>query len=127
MTRKAFSLGVAFVLIALFWLFFTGLRRPTEAIRAGLVEITPLGSSPDFVMGVVKQKGWRSAGYEAGSGFLKQEPLRKMNVVGVSSIAANLGDYRSSPLLTTNVSAYWGFDKDRHLIDVWVWKTTDAP
>lgn len=65
-----------------------------------------------------------------GKGFWRQESYEPMTVVGVSSIRVNLGDYRSALtfffLFITNVTAFWGFDAEGKLIDIWVWKTTDA-
>ena len=59
-------------------------------------------------------------------GFLRQDPPPS-RVVGVKSIKAKLGDYWSFPFLRTSVVAYWGFNEKDELVEVWVWKTTDAP
>ena len=91
-----------------------------------MIHLTPLGSSPDAVLAVVTHEGWKSRGYETKFGFLKQGS-GKPEVVGVSSIQASLGDYFVFPFLSTNVSAFWGFDANHRLIDVWIWKTTDGP
>ncbi|MCX6953030.1 MAG: hypothetical protein NTV51_12825 [Verrucomicrobia bacterium] len=102
-----------------------GLRRYPASIEASLAELTPLGSNPDTVLEAVKKKGWRTTGYNERSGFYKQQGA-KHETVGVSHIQASLGDYYALPLGTTNATAFWGFDKDKRLIQVWVWKTTDS-
>ena len=49
-------------------------------------------------------------------------------IVGSSSLEMHLGEYRELPIpLSTDVTAFWGFDGNGRLIDVWVWKTTDGP
>ena len=104
-----------------------GLRRSEAAIRESIFSLTPLGSSSDVVLALVKKEGWKSDGFNSRSGFLKQPPSGKSEVVGVAHIQAALGHHWTFPFLTTDVAAYWGFDKDGRLIEVWVWKTTDAP
>jgi hypothetical protein len=104
---------------------FTGLRRSEEDIRTSILGLTPLGTDSSAVIAVVQNKGWRTDGY-ANVGFYRQFPKREL--VGKSSIRASLGNYHGLPYLifSTNVTAFWGFDENRRLIDVWVWKTTDA-
>ena len=60
------------------------------------------------------------------AGFHKQE-LGDDRIVGVKSISTEASDYWTFPFLTTSVTFFWGFDKDDKLVDVWVWKTVDAP
>ena len=103
-----------------------GLRRSDGKIHASLMALTPLGSTPEQVLAFVKQQGWRHSEYHPNTGFLKQE-RPEIEVVGASSINASLGDYHSSPFLITNVSAFWGFDQKRRLIEIWIWRTTDGP
>ena len=47
--------------------------------------------------------------------------------VGVKSIWAVLSEYRTTPLTTTAITVYWGFDDEEKLVDVFVWRTIDAP
>jgi hypothetical protein len=103
-----------------------GLRRDSEKIEASLLEITPLGSSPEVVLEFIKKKEWQTKGYSQQSGFYKQQPGRKAETIGTSHIQASLGDYYHFPIGTTNTSAFWGFDSDRRLIGIWIWKTTDS-
>ena len=60
------------------------------------------------------------------AGFLKQEKGQS-KTVGVNSIRVHLGDYWTFPFFRTSVTAFWGFDEDGKLIEIWVWKTTDSP
>ena len=104
-----------------------GLRRDAKKIEASLLQLTPLGSTPEAVLQVVQKKGWRTSGYNPNSGYLNQERgYHGLDIVGVSHIQASLGDYYAFPLGTTNATAFWGFDESRRLIRVWVWKTTDT-
>lgn len=103
------------------------LRRSEATIRESILSFTPLGTSPDAVQAFVKKEGWKSQGFDSRSGFIKQEPSGKSEVIGTSHIHASLGHHWTFPFLRTDVTAYWGFDKDGGLVDVWIWKTTDAP
>ena len=61
-------------------------------------------------------------------GFLRQDQGQAYVVVGVSSVEADLGQYYDIPFpFPVFVSAYWGFDKQGRLIDVWVKKERDGP
>ena len=71
-----------------------------------------------MVRKVMADKGWLVSSYVGNAGFV----TREQKVVGVTSIEGNLGD-----LGPMNVSAFWGFDRDDRLVDVWVWRTFDAP
>lgn len=103
-----------------------GLLRSPERIEASLLRLTPLGSSPEAVLEVAQREGWKHVRSVPNAGFSKQA-YPKSETIGVSSIRASLGDYTSGPLMTTNATAYWGFDKERRLIAIWVWKTIDGP
>ncbi len=103
-----------------------GLRRDSTHIEASLLEMTPIGSSPETVLQVIKTKDWQTKGHNLQNGFYKQPPGRKAETVGVTHIQASLGDYHRFPIGTTNTSAFWGFDSDGRLIEVWIWKTTDS-
>ena len=101
------------------------LRQSAERTEAALLALTPLGSSPEAVLELVKKKGWSSPGFNAHAGFLKQQSPQSA-VIGRSHIRASLGNYQALPLGTTNVTAFWGFDENRRLIQIWIWKTTDS-
>ena len=96
-------------------------------IRASLLRSTPLGSSSQQVRAFLERRGWLSTNYIGSTGFLKQENGAPAVEVGATSFRGELGHYCSLPyLFQTSVTAFWGFDTNGHLIDVWVWKTTDG-
>jgi len=107
------------------WLFVFSLRRPESGIRASLLRSTPLGSSSQEVRTYVERQGWLATNYVGSAGFLKQEAGVPAVEVGATSIRGELGHYRSG-LFQTYVTAFWGFDTNGRLMDVWVWKTTDG-
>jgi hypothetical protein len=77
-----------------------------------------------FLMVWIAVMGWQVGYPGTNNGFLKQEPGGPAHEVGASSICGRLGHY-SLPF-RTDVMAYWGFDTNGYLIDVWVRKDTDA-
>ena len=128
MSRKRkllFSAVGATVVALLVWLFAFSLRGPESCIRASLLRSTPLGSTSQEVRTFVEGRGWLDRNYTGNGGFLKQEAGVPAVGVGVTSIRGELGHYRSGPF-QTYVTAFWGFDTNGHLIEVWVWKTTDG-
>ena len=104
-----------------------GLRRSETELRDSLLTATPIGSTRDAVDALKKKQRWKSESVRLNAGFFKQEAGKQNTIVGVSSVRATLGNYWTFPFLATDVSAYWGFDDKDRLIDVWVWKTIDAP
>jgi hypothetical protein len=104
------------------WLYSHSLLRSEASIRASLLKQMPLGSSSVDVREFVDKHGWRVSNYVGNTGFVKQEAGASSKVIGVTSIRGNLGDY-----WLMNVTAFWGFDSSNRLVDVWVWKTYDAP
>ena len=105
------------------WFYPPSLMRSEVGIRNSLLKQTPLGSSFDQVRSFAERQGWRPHG--EWNGFQRQEAGKLPETVGVTSIEAEVGRYWL-PFCTT-VTAFWGFDSEGRLIDVWVWKTTDSP
>jgi hypothetical protein len=103
-------------------------HKSEDNIRVSLLKQTPLGSSYQDVRSFLKKKRWLDESYFGEhSGFAKQEGGPPV-IVGVSSLSGQLGTYRTLPyFLETDVTAFWGFDANNQLIDIWVWKTTDGP
>lgn len=125
MTRRSIILsfiGVA-VIGSLAVVAANPLRRSEETIEASLLAATPLGSSAQDVVRALEKKGHPVR--VSSAGVYKQKPGTKSEVVGVASIRVLLGEYRA-PLITS-VSAFFAFDADARLIEIWVWKTVDAP
>jgi hypothetical protein len=120
-SRRLLALGIAALLVGA-WAISGSIFSPTSFIRASILRETPLGTSFSEVEATVKQKGWLAPNYGGSTGFLKQESGEPNEVIGVTSMRGSLGDW--GPM---NISAYWGFDRDGRLIDVWVWRTFEAP
>jgi hypothetical protein len=120
--RSILAVAAAAIIVAVF-LIPRSLRMPASFIEASLLKMTPVGSTSDEVLHRLQGKGFHPT--LVSTGFFKQEKLAKPEVVGTSSIRVLIGEYRIR--FTTSVSAFWGFDKTGKLIDVWVWKTVDAP
>jgi hypothetical protein len=98
------------------------LRRSEETIEVSLRKTTPLGSTSEEVVRAFAKKGLFP---EVDSvGVYKQKIGTKAEVIGVASIRVLLGEYRTP--FVTSVSAFFAFDANARLIDVWVWKTVDA-
>jgi len=124
-TKRSVIIAISAVIVAIgVWTSSCSSLRSEASIRASLIKRTPLGSSSSDVRAFVAKEGWLDRSYVGTSGFYKQEPGEPAHEVGVSSICGQLGHYWLP--FRTDVTAFWGFDTNGHLIDVWVWKTTDA-
>ena len=103
-------------------------RKSEDAIRKQLLRETPIGTSIDQVRLYADMRGWRDPNHDENRGFLKQDHWpdgRPRNTdIGEKSVRGDLGDY--GLIFRTNVAVYWGFNADGKLIEIWVWKTTDA-
>lgn len=92
--------------------------------RDELLRVAPKGSSIEQVLNLCQTRGLQCQRSDT-AGYLDQDTGK---VVGVRSVWATLKTESSSVLPTVSTtSAYWGFDKEGRLLDVWVWHTTDAP
>ena len=121
-------LALIVVLGVAIWLgmFHTSLREGAEKLEGLLLLEKPKGTSFSEVERWLKDEKKLSPKLSREAGFLKQSTSGN-SIIGKQSISASLGEYRSFPFLRTSVMGYWGFDEAGKLIDVWVWKTTDAP
>lgn len=120
------GIAVAVVFLAGLVYFWPGLplRESREQIRQSFLKQTPIGSTTQEVV-----RQLRALGYEpqmTNKGYLRQAPDEPMSVIGTSSVRTELGGY-CNLLLFTSVTGFWAFDADGRLIDVWIWKVTDAP
>ena len=96
----------------------------TEAqVRTELLQRTPIGAAIDQVMAFCASEKLLCK-HSNTAGYLNQ---RNGKTVGVQSVWTVLSEQRPTPLTITTTSCFWGFDKDGRLVDIWVWKTTDAP
>jgi hypothetical protein len=100
------------------------LRSSEGKIQKRLMQTTPIGSTYTSVKEALQGK-YKKVEIRENIGFLRQE-LSNHRVVGVKSIEVHLGEYFKFPFGTTSVSAFWGFDADGKLLEIWVWKTTDS-
>ena len=100
------------------------LWRSESSIRAYLLRQTPLGSSIQEVRAFLERRGWLDRSYSGDTGYYFQPVGQPARTVGVSSLTGDLGQYGFP--LRVSVTAFWGFDANDRLIDIWVWKTTDA-
>ena len=99
--------------------------RYSEAHVTGILyQMTPLGTSYDEVLRRVDDN-YKFVHPNERTGFLRVDPAGSQ-VVGVRSLEAHIVDYWHFPIGTTTVDAFWGFDRNNKLIEIWVWKTTDS-
>ena len=99
------------------------LNSSAESIRHQLLEYIPIGSTS-----LVATK-WLTANdvqfTTHATGFWKQDESPP-KIIGVRSLRCLLGETKIKLVFTQSVTAFFGYDEGDHLIDVWVWKTTDA-
>jgi hypothetical protein len=100
------------------------LRRDEATIGASLLPQTPLGSSTSEVRGILAARCWLDRSYSGTTGYYYQPSGQPARTIGVTSLRGHLGQY-GFPFRTA-VTVFWGFDRNDRLIDIWVWKTTDA-
>lgn len=99
------------------------LMRPAEEIRELLLIKTPIGSSQALVKDELGKSGTKIQ--PENHGYYHQEAGTKPSIIGASSFRATLGSYCIP--LCRSVTAFWGFNESGALVDIWVWKTIDAP
>lgn len=97
-------------------------------IRDLLLEKTPIGTKMEDVLEFIEvNEEWevKSINYETGFYHQRITPPR---VIGEKSIRVSLGNYRviRNMYFETNVTVFYGFDENGELVEIWVWKTTDA-
>lgn len=109
-------------------LLFAGcseLRKSEARIQQDILEVAPIGSDMSTVISMLQQKGYEIVWINRNSGFSDQR-VRPAKVKGEMSIRSNFGDYRGF-IFMVNVTVFFAFDEEGKLLDVWVWKTKDAP
>ena len=99
------------------------LRRSEATIRESLLQDMPLGTKLSEVHDFILEQDWKLKSINEETGFYDQR-TKPPKETGEQSIRASLGNYHN-PFLT-NVTVFWGFDRNSELIDIWVWKTTDS-
>jgi hypothetical protein len=123
--KKLAIIAILFFCAALFTLVAcNSLRRSKDVIEKQLQKITPLGTQYNVAVKLLEQH-FSEIQQNTNTGFLKQEgPTQE--VIGVKSIEVPLGSYRNFPFGSTWVRAYWGFDENGRLLEIWVWKDEDS-
>lgn|SRR6266540_828856 len=104
------------------------LRRSEANLRASLLKSTPPGSSFSDVWTFAGKRSWLVRGHGTNYGITPADvggPRAATEPVGVKSIHGHLGHYWGCPW-RIDVDAYWAFNAEDRLIDVWIWKTPDA-
>lgn len=129
MKRKVISvillIFVLLIVLGTVMLISNPLIKSEAKIRENLLKITPIGTKmEDVVKSVESNKKWKVVDISYEHGFLHQRVYPR-RTVGEKSIRVELGEYRF--VLVTSVTAFWGFDENSELVDIWVWNTTDGP
>ena len=108
-------------------LLFAGcaLWRSETCLQDDLLARVPLGSDISDVRALIRDQSWKVTYDDESRGFLDQR-TRPAQIVGAGSIRAEVGNYQGLPWRVF-VTVFWGFDADNKLVDIWVWKTHDAP
>jgi len=112
--------------------YLSPLSKSDEEIRQSVLQITPIGTNMDSVVKVIEsKKEWKTTyvSYEHGVSYgdlgYPDKPediaLNRETIVGKKSIRVLIGEYNNPALVY--VTAFWGFDKDSKLIDVYVTKS----
>ena len=102
------------------------LRKDCEIIRNNILKVTPIGSDIDYIITAIEEQGWEFE-YQSDFGFRinsRDISSKKSEFVGVKHIRATLGAYIN--FFVTDVCAYWGFDENNKLVDVYIVKYTDG-
>jgi hypothetical protein len=113
------------------------IRRSEASIRASLLKRTPPGTPKAHVESfMARQTRWEWGGDRwldprAGAQFTMKRvaeraggpPLR--NEV-THMLRAEFGSYLTWPFFHRYVYGYWGFDSNDDLVDIWIYKETDA-
>lgn len=115
--QHPFFIGAIIIILAI-----AGCKTSGE--RDELLKATPKGSSIEQVLNFCRSNGLQ-CNHSDTAGYLDQDTGKE---VGVRSVWANLHVEKKNALpIISTTSAYWGFDRDGKLLDIWVWHTSDAP
>ncbi len=96
------------------------LRKSEADIKTTILESTPIGMDIDDALSVIENNGWTTAGINHSRGVSSAEIQHLNENVGSKSIKADIGRYTT--FFETKVSAWWAFDDDSKLVDVFVRK-----
>lgn len=88
--------------------------------RTHILRATPPGTSIDAVVAYCMANDYLFTRSD-DAGFLNQDTKR---AVGVKMVKATVSEKKF--FVTVTVVAFWGFDANGKLIDVWAWQTIDS-
>jgi hypothetical protein len=126
MAKIGIILGCLALGLFLALLIFSPMRLPPSIIRNSFLREVPLGTAlPDLEHYLINER--HLVVKVSKGGFYMQEPPARSKIVGAKTVSANLGTYTSIFLLETSVKAFFGLDENDCLIEIWIWKTVDAP
>ncbi len=97
------------------------LMQSKHSIRNKLLQNTPPGTSITEVNSYFKNNNFKKIIYY-DNGFYDHDI--SSSSIGEKYYRVLLGEYRI--LFITSVTAFWVFNEENKLIDIYVWKTTDA-
>ena len=92
-------------------------------IRKELLVKTPIGTDMSQALDLCSRENMTCKRSDT-AGYLNQDTGKG---VGVKSIWGVFLERKTTPLTVITVEVFWGFDKDGKLLDIWVWKTVNAP
>ena len=102
------------------------LRRTPETIRERLLQSMPVGTSKEEVLEVIRENEWELIHANDNGGVAMANIVEGGSweeSIGEQSIRAILGRYGIRPVRYL-VEAWWAFDENGELIDVFVRRTT---
>ena len=131
--KKLMSVIAVLCLLLIFVDFVAIIMNPMrwsqENVRSYALELTPLGTSMEDVIAVVKrEKRWAIDRIIYEKGYIYPPGKPDISIMSEKSIKVHAGTYRSFTMyiytVSTIVTIYWGFDEDGNLIDIYVQKDT---
>lgn len=101
------------------------LRKSKEEIRESMLKLTPIGTSMDDVLKVIKDnEKWETMYVSFENGFSKPGSRNPCTIVGDKLVRVLAGRYID--FFKVSVSVYWGFDENSKLIDICVNKVSSS-
>ena len=108
---------IIFIIIPIITNMASPLRKSPEKVEKDILKITPIGMDMEDVINVLNnKKGWQIDFISYDHGYIE-----RLNSLSTKTVNADLGKY-SNLLYETYVEAFWGFDDNFKLIEVYVRK-----
>ena len=129
-----FYIILAIIILAIVVPIIHPIRRTDEALCRYLFNITPIGTSMEDVISIVEGKNHWTATVKENHGVVfyprsmypvNQSPSTSgdSRVIGQQSVRVHLGTYYG--IFRTYVSAFYAFDKNEELIDIFIRREHD--